>query len=261
MPTLMDAIRGNMSSVPAPGATDETARLADMMKAKSGRAIPGSSSTPKMSNLGEQSANAQSAAQSGAQKQDAAIQTAGVEAGLAAAETSTETKLASISAERAAQKQNFLDRESSLVQELKQGKQEDLLGRNKAKLEQLGFVSRLNSESYVQTLNQTAAELRLEDEHSFRDQLAKDVFGAEMDFLKTVLNYNELLAADANRFEEMIGGMDINVALQIANSKATAANQQAQYTSAGNIASATTSAYADYKKDNPEPKKDKPKVT
>lgn len=247
MPTLLQAIKGQMDSVAVPGATSETETLQQLMRAKGGRALPSTSATPKMSNLGEQAANDQSIAQAGAQQQEAKLATAGVGAAIAGAETATTNKLAGISAERQAQKQSFKDRETGLLLELKQGQDGINLERDKAKLEQLGFTSRLSSESYVQELNQAAAEQRLEDELGFKAALASDIFKSELDLLKTGLNYAEMLSSDQNRWDEMLGSMSLEFAMQIASGKQKAANTQAVYTSAGNVVSTGTSAYADYK--------------
>ncbi len=247
MATLMEALRGGLSSVAAPAAaTDESARLQEMMRAKTGRAIPGMSGTPRASNLQEASANAATADQSKQLVQQASAQQAGVEVASAAADDSRTQGLQQVSNARAAAKQQFSAREASLVQELQQGKDGVNLERDKMKLETLGVVSRLNNDTYVQDLTQSAAESRLGDEMKFRDALATDIFGAEKELIKSKLNFDELLTADEARFTEMIGMFDLETAVAMASANASAKNQAASYTAAGNIVSTGADAYSKY---------------
>lgn len=250
MATLLEALRGQLNSVvPTPtGGGEASVQLAELMRAKSGLALPSTSTTPRMSSLGEASAasvargQAQQTQQAGGLAAEAAAQTATNQATEAAGQK------AELDEARARSQQQYADRTAELIQEFKQAGTSLDLERDKAKVEQLGFTARLSSEKYVDELERAGAEARLETELGFKDALTREVFGAERDLLEERLGMADILNMDSNQFREKMAAIDLDTALSIAATEKETANRAATYGAIGTGISAGTQAYGNYKK-------------
>jgi hypothetical protein len=250
MTTLLDAL--NQSTTITPGGSSpgvgSTSQVAQLLKAKTGKAVDFGmggvpSATPQMSTLGEASAVATAGNQlrqtqqvAGAQNQQLQQQSAQVVAEAAAQKQKVESaRLDSI--------QHRADQTAALIQEYKQSRGRLGVEQQKALGQQLGFNARLSSEKYVDQLERAGAEQRLSTEIGFREALAKDIFHEEEGLFSEQFHANELLNMKQNQWNEWLGQIDINTAVALAGGRAAAANQQAMWTGAGNLAGAGVDAY------------------
>ena len=246
MPTLMDAMRGAMSEVPLPGASDETAGLAGLMRAKSGRAAPTSGTAPKASNLGEQAANGLARAQ-GQQIQtqaNLAIEQVGQQA--LNQDTQFKQETAQLTEARKAQQSEYASKAADLIQQLKMGRQDLAADKRDALVEQTGFYTRLSSEKYIDELERAGAERRLGEGIAFEEALADEVFAAQKDALGAKLNFADLLNQDDNAFKKELGTLSVADAIAMARADLSAKNTTAMWGAVGSAAGAGAEAYGTY---------------
>lgn len=235
----MDALKGTMSAMaPAPsGGVEQNESLQNLMRAKSGRSLS-TSSTPRASALGSASA--------AAQVTDAAKQQAST--GAVAAEQVTQAQDQQAVENKAATQQvddarldtdqKFADQAASMMQEFKQAGATLDLERDAAKVEQLGFLTRLGSEQYVNQLETEGARARLDDKLAFDLALAHDIFDDEIEVLGQKLNFADMINQDENKWREQLARIDLDTAMAVAAIDAKSANTQAVYTGVGGMVSA-----------------------
>jgi hypothetical protein len=246
MPTLMEALKGQLASVDAPGKTDETDSLRSLMAAKSGRALtPGSS--PRASSLGESSAVGQARDQAGALAAQGAAAAAEVGAADAAQQAKADAQSTQIDLQREKQKSQFKTEADRLAQDFANGQKQLGVDRDQAAAEQLSFLTTLQNDQFITQLEQAGAERRLNEEISFNEALAEDVFAAERDLLKEKLKFSDILNMDDNAWQRELGMMNLEFAMEMSKFNANAANTAAQYTALGNIVGAGAKGAADYK--------------
>ena len=117
----------------------------------------------------------------------------------------------------------FHQMQSKILQEYSTGQRQLDYSKDKAKLEQLGFASRLADAKYLNDLQQQANRARLSDAARFEEEMTRTVFAEEADLLRDNLDFRALMAADARQFEEAVSKIDIDFATSMAKASNRAA--------------------------------------
>lgn len=234
----------NQPTTPAP---DQTARTAELLRAKSGKAV-GPTSGPKISALGEEQATAAGRAdlsQVMKQGQVAAENVAMREEDQARREELSRREL---ELTRKEINQNFDQKRAAVETELKKAVRENDVRRAERAAQQVGFEARLNSDKYIHQLQLNGDRARLDNELAFDEALRSDIFGEYNDLFRQGILNNEMLGADAREFQMQIARIDLESAMAIAATEAKAANMQAQYGAISRI----VDAGVDYARGRPE---------
>jgi len=243
--TLLD-ILNNGTSIKAGGiasADAETNQLLKLAQAKTGK-VAASTSAPKMSNIGAQSAAATGQAQ--AQLQNQQFEAKGAQ--LVAQEGSQDQQFSSANQQLTEQKLQFDDKlkntTDQLIQDFNNKKSTMTQQERQADAQQIATAARLTSEKYIEKLEREGALSRLGDQQFWEEEYYTSVFGANTDLLKQKLGNSDWLNIDENEFKMQMGAMDLDAALQVAYGQASQANKQAKYTAV----STGVSAVAGYSK-------------
>lgn len=254
MAGLLDTLRNNFSNQLAtkPVVEDETARARRLLAAKSGRAAGGT--TPTQSNLGEQAAVG--AGQTEIQKLQPAVQMqkAGLAAGAEQAQTAQDQLTRESQQKKQAQDLQMHLQTNQILGDLERSGLEVDNARQRAQLEQVGQSIALGNKQYIQKLQAEGARARLDNQIQFQEMLQKSILGDNLDLLKQKLGQDNLAQATQRDWNQILGGMDLGFALQVAQNAATQANIQAKWEGAGQAVEGGVDMYkarSDYNKENP----------
>lgn len=218
----MQSLKDKLSGQPAPtmqtGVQDDTQRTQNLLRTKLGKAST-DSQTPRISNLQEQ--QAVSAATAGLdqmqvqgrlraeqlQNQEDQVNTQFQEQSL-----DNKAKLAELD-------DAFTRRSEEILNELSRADKTLDSERKTAKLEQLGFMLRLQDKDYLANLEREGARARLENQINYKEQLARDIFNEDLDAFKDEIMFREFINAEQRDFDDYLNQMDINSAMKVAKSK------------------------------------------
>jgi hypothetical protein len=217
MANLLDTIQQNRAALSAekPEPAEETSRIQKLLRAKTGQAV--APSETGISNIAEQVAAGQTQAQISQLGQGMAVQQA--------ADTVEQAKLAQ--QERLQRQEADQARKFQTVQTRMQTNQilNDLsrergsldLDKNKAKLEQVGFLLAFQNKQYTDKLQDIGKRNRLDDQVAFNEALQQQSFGMELDLLKDKLGKNDILQASDREFQTAMSNLSIQEAQAIAD--------------------------------------------
>lgn len=250
MATLLDIVNKKAQVNPQqanPLGPSQTSQLQQLSQATSGKA-GGTQSAPRISNVGEQLANQQTQLQLqqvGQQEQQAQVQT-------------EQTARQVVQEDQFAQKEfteqtaRFMDglmnEQLGVLQAFSRGEKQLNLKKDKARLEQVGFTLRLNNDKYINKLQEEGFRARLDNDAQFEDELARSIFADELDLFRDNLEFRAAMGADDRQFTEMMAGMDLNSALELANAQSQAAAAQQMWSGIGGVVSGGVAAYSAYDK-------------
>jgi hypothetical protein len=110
--------------------------------------------------------------------------------------------------------------------------------KDKAALEQVGFMLRLQDDKYVADLNQNAQRIGLENDLKFKEEITRAAFEDDMDIFKNNIEFQTFMNMDRRQFEVQVAQMDINYAMQLASRELDSAKTQQLFTGVGNLATA-----------------------
>lgn len=241
MANLLDTIRQNSAPKPV-GMEDDTTKLQSLLRAKSGKAVEGA--PVAASSLGEQQANVNTNAQLGQVAGQAAVQNAGLGAQQAAQNSELASQKVDIGqSNRFNTVQNKLQTDKLLQDFAQSGGQIDL-AQDKAKVNQLGFNLRMANQQYVDNLNREGARARLNDDLSFKQEMAKKTFGNNEALFKAQLGNKSILDASNNEFQKAMGSMTADQAYEAFHNSVAAEKERALYTGIASVAGAGIGAAA-----------------
>lgn len=253
MPSLMDALAGQMSQLPPTqtGGGQNTQQVQAAAQAMTGKAAAGTSS-PKMVNIGEGVAAGAANAQLHATQQTGEA-TGAHFAGIADKQAADkQAQSASLDSQRTGQIQKYSDQVANLSQELTQSKGQLDADKQANMVEQIGFFSRLSNDAYVTQLQQAGDLARLGDDAGFREALAKTTFGDDEQLFAQKMSAADLLNMSDNDFKKELANMDLDFAVALAKSDAQSANTAAMAQGVGGLVTGGVQAYAVYKKNSPD---------
>lgn len=239
MANLLDAIRNN--SLPqGQGVTDETSRLQQLLRAKSGKNVAGSDIAS--SNLGEQQTVAQTNQQLNNQVTPGIqLQQEGQAQQAAAEQTQTGIQNQSIEQSRQLNSLQNKLKTTSLLNEMERNRGQVDLARNKAAVQQLASNLRFENTKYVDDLQREGQKNRIDSKEGFEEALANAVFGDSRELLEKQLNGKSLLNADQRDFNVAVSRMDLNAAYAMFHKDLKTQKDRALYTGIGDLVGAGTS--------------------
>lgn len=240
MASILENVRRGLETAPARpqlGAQEQTQQLT---RATTGKAV-GSGTTPGLSTQQQQAA----AQQTMQQQRQVQLKQQEVSGALAAGEKQ-------IQQEQRQAKREFTQREVQVKEQAYQklgmllddmAKKSDQLGlaKNKAQVEQAGFLLRLNNEKYITRLEVEGRKSRLNDEIRFKEALTQSIFAEERELFKSSLQFQSLVRAEGREFKEELAMLDLDQAMEIAQMKADSANEKAKWEAIGGIITGVTS--------------------
>lgn len=244
MASLLDTIRGSLGQQPNVSPQLGTQQqISDVLRTKSGKDV-GPGAGPGMSSISEQMA-AQQTRLGGQQLQ----QSGDLKARQQAEQSADITQREDVQTGKFEQRQkkqvtDYDNQVSRMLDGFNSGMKTLDNKKDISSMEQAGVLIRLGNEQYVTKLKQEGQKARLDTELGYKEQLSKDVFGQMEDLFRNNLQDRSIMDLDNREFAEMMSQMDVNAALDIANSQARQANAQAMSQGIGNIVSAGTSYMA-----------------
>ena len=253
MANLLETIQKNRQQALGQQApiTDETQRIRELLRAKSGKAA--SSSASNISNIGEQAAVDQTNQQLASLIPQVAIQSQQENITAAGQQQQLKQQKQEISQARKFNNVQNNIRTQQLLSGLERDKGELDLDKDRAKLEQTSFLLAMQDKQYTDQLEAIGKRRRLDDGQAFQSEMQDLAFGQYLGLLQDKLNKNDVLAASDREFAEMMNNLSIQDAIKIAEiENANAQNEsdfnigqyQTQYAAASKAASEQAKAQA-----------------
>lgn len=241
---LLDAIRNSQSSQ-APGMTDGSARVSQLLRAKSGKTVGGGD--VGASSLAEQAAvgNAQQQMQNEVAPQQE-LQNQGLQAQAAQQEQSTQLQKADINQQRKAASLDTKLKTEALLNQFEQNQGQLDLDKNKAQVNQFAQGLRLQNQQYIDSLQREGKKARLDSDIGFNEALSDETFGDAQDLFKKQLGNKEILDANDRDFSRAMGQMTIDQARYVFDSEKKAAAARGTYEAIGNVTQGGVAAYGAY---------------
>lgn len=252
---LMSTIREKLQSPTAGagagqqigGVTDQTERAQGLLRAKMGKA--GQTGTaPRRSNIQEQQQAAQTRLGAQQLQQQGEIQSQQLQQQEEQQQVQEEETLANMLDQREDVRQRFEIQSQNIVSDLERNMQQMDSRERVAKMEQAGFALRLQNKDYLSKLNREAQRAGLESELDFKEQMARTQFADMEDLFRDKLAFQRIADMSQREFQEEMSQIDINTALQVAQTQAKAASQQQLFQGIGQVIGAGASMAAN----NPE---------
>lgn len=220
------------------------------LQAKTGKAL-GSSSGPQASTLGEQAAAQDTAIQGQQLQKEQQLNLGGQQQQAQAQEENLGLQKQGIKEERADFQSKAARNATQLLNSFqREGKQLDY-EKDKSKIEQLMSDARLSNEKYINDLQLNGDKARLGDELSFKQVLAKDVFGEQSQMLQQKFDWGKLLSKDESEFAMEMGKMSIADAIDALNASMKADAAKQMFTGIDGIVSTGASGYEKYSEAHP----------
>ena len=156
------------------------------------------------------------------------------------AQAQQQVQAAGMEQQAAAQRQQVALGQQELTQQrqlavegLKRAYEQELeklgLDKRRAGVESLIFERKLESQEYIRDLQQNAALERAYDESVFKQKAMETALGEDLFLLLNSQKYQALLADDQRSWAEKMGVLDLNSAMEIANTAIKAENTKAIY--------------------------------
>lgn len=241
---LLETIRQNNNQIAGQrqGVTDETGKVAALMRARSGKQVD--APVTSSSNLGEQLAVAQSNQQMQEQVAPAAqIQNTQVETQAAGQQQQEQLQTANIAQQKRFDTKQADIKAGQILNELERGKGELDTRQYQAQMNQAAQNLRLSTQSYVDNLQREGARSRLNNEQDFRKEIAAASFGDNQELLEKKLGGQSVLDASDRQFKEAMGRMDISTAYDMFKNDMRADKERQNWAGAGALGQAGIGAY------------------
>ena len=242
---LLDNIKNQLQSPqgqPGAGEGGQTQSVRDLLRAKTGK-VSTPESGPRQSALQEAVAEQQTKAgqqQLGLRGRLQAEQLGQQQADIA---QRTQQEGAQFQEQMKAAQADFDRRSNSMLDQFEAGQKSLKSQQDVADLEQLGFDIRMQNDQYVNQLQDIGKRNRLDNQLEFKKQLAQNVFKDQQDLLTNQLAFDRIVSADDREFTQELANMDINYAMQVADSAAKAASQRQVMQGVGGIVSGGIQSY------------------
>lgn len=242
MASLLENVKKGLQSAPASpqqlGAQDQVQALS---RAATGKAV-GSGSAPQLSQEGV----AQAAQQTQLQQRQLQMQGQQAAQQLGAAEQQQNIQIRQqqkkMSQAEVAQKEQAYQKLGSMLDQFSQKWQELDLNKNKAQVEQAGFLLRLNSDKYTTKLQVEGKKARLQNEVNFTEALQRAIFKEERSLMESNLAFQSLIRATGRDFDAQLETMKLEDALALGDMETASKNEQAKWEGISQIVSGVTSA-------------------
>lgn len=235
MASLLDVIRSNQGQAVGQQAPmeDQTQRAAKLLQAKKGKALP-------TGDLGSSSLGEQQAVVGTQQKlQELAVPAQAAQLGLeqkeAGIEQARQQQLGGIEQGRRLNTVQTKIQIDNSLNELQRQLGSIDQSREEAQKEQIAFMLRMDNKEYIDQLKLEGDRARLDNQLTFKENLAKDVFANNEALLRSDLNNKSILDATQRDFDKAMNNMKVHQAWEIYRNEVAAANDRAKWENFGNI--------------------------
>jgi len=258
MKTLSETLNSKLSAPVAAPALEQTSQAQGLLRAKVGQAAAVGDSGPRRSAIQETAAlqNTQSQLQQG--QLQGRLQGKQLLQAEEEQTVKTEQQFLNLSEDKNSMKDQFARQTNELLNQFESGIKQLDNSKDRASLEQVGFMLRLQDDKYVNDLQVQARSLNLSNDLSFKEAITRAAFADDMEIFQNNIQFQKFVNMDNRKFQTEIAQMDINYAMQLASRELEANKTQALFTGIGNIATAGIN-YAASKstdKDPPAPETD-----
>lgn len=143
-------------------------------------------------------------------------------------------------------KQQLTQRATELLNNAgRQGQQLDVQ-KQRAQMEQLGFTLRMNNDKYMRDLQDAGTRSRLDNDANFREEYQRSLWSNEMELFNSDLDFQRLIQAEGREVMEILNNMEIDKMIQLGETAASQASQQAIYNSLNSFVNVGGQSYATY---------------
>jgi len=211
--SLLDTIRKNVAAAGQAGGTaptGQTDRAARLLRQKATGKAGQQSTGPVASSIAEETAAAQTRQATSQIGQQGKLAAAGLGARSRGMQQRADIEQQELDRQRTAVEQGFQRQASKLAADLKRGKGEVDLNRDRAKLEQLGTTLALQDRQYISDLQMEGRKNRLFNEQNFDISLKKDIFADMQGLFADELDLQRFLNMDERAWQERMQSMELS---------------------------------------------------
>lgn len=216
MPNLLDTIKQNrdqLAGQQAP-ATDQTQKVQQLLRAKSGQAVTGGDAT--ISNIGEQAANDQTNQQLQQQGQQIQLQQQSTKQAAQQEQQQTDTQKQQLDQAKRFQTIENRMKTNNLLNDLTRDKASLSLDKDRSRLEQAAFLLSMQDKQYTDNLQDIGRKRGLDNDMKFKDEMQQVAFGDNLDILQNKLGQDDVMRASDRQFKQAMSNMSIDDAQKIA---------------------------------------------
>jgi hypothetical protein len=244
MATLLDTLKKNLGQVAAPEAVaDETGTVQQLLSARKGIVGPATALGPKGLSVAETAARGQAQQELADVGQTAQLQATQLGQAAQAQEQQQQSQAANVEFQRQQNKLQSRIQTEAILRNLEQNRAALTEDKRQAGMEQIAANLRLQTDSYINQLQQEGARSRLQDDLTFDLELKKQIAADNISLLQLKLNNQSLLDSNDREFQRQLAQINIDTAIQMAKQDAQFAAQQGQIQAAGQLATTAVGAY------------------
>jgi len=225
-----------------------TAKL--MAVGQTGKDVGLGGQTPQMSSLGERLASLQTLNQAKEVTQQAQLQGVSLDQQKEQMQQEFSQANTQLNENQVAANEQFNQQLKGMLFEQENQLRSLDLTKDKARMEQMGFMLRLGNTQYVDQLQSEGKKARLDNSVSFNENLQRSIFADEMDLFSNSLEFRNYMYSDARDAQKQLADLDIDFAMQVAMSDNKAAGAQMMWSGVGNVVG-TGMSYAAKSKSKP----------
>jgi hypothetical protein len=96
-------------------------------------------------------------------------------------------------------------------------------------------LARMSNSNYLDELQMEGTRHRLDSEMQFREALQSSIFSDEEELLKNDLNFKSILNADERNFKDELAELDIDLSIQLSQSKTAGEQASTMYRAGGQV--------------------------
>jgi len=249
--TLLDTIKSNLAApaVSGLGMEDRGETTQNLLRAKLGKAST-DSGLARASSMQEQQALSQGRLGVRAVAQEGQLKSQEIQQASREVEQETEQKFLNIGDQLKDVQNKFALQSDEIMQDYARSKKDLTASEERARIEQLGVMLRLQNDMYIADLENEGQRARLDNDLSFKQEMAKSVFEDDEELFRNKLIMRSVTDASEREFREQLNYMDAKAAYEIGKAEAKAARKASMWKGIGNIVGSGTQAYAggDFKK-------------
>lgn len=243
MATLMDTIKKNLTGE-APKAPElgQTQRVQGLLEAKTGKAIEGDTG-PARTTIQEKSAAQQTQAGLQDQSLQNRLQFQGIQQQDLEQTAKTQEQQLNLADQLQDYQSAFERQTDSILGDFERDKRMLEDSRAASKVEQAGFLLRLQDQQYLSDLKQQGEMNRLNSSVGFKEAAFKSALEDSMDLFSSEQAFKTFSQSSDREFQNQLAQMDINFAMQMADKMATAQANQSIFSGLGTVVSGAASMY------------------
>ncbi len=252
--TLLDALKKSQQetltpssqNLLAPTGGEETAQTANLLQVgQTGKQLT-SGPAPRMSSIQERLANLQTKLGTDALKEQVQTKQIATAQEDEVAQKEAQIQDESLEEKRQQSVEQFNRQVSSVLDNYRTQNRQLDLNKDKSRMEQIGFQLRLGNAKYVSDLKREGARSRLTSKAKMNEEIARTVFADEQELFANDLSFRSMLGQKGRDLSESLSNISLDMAIKLADSQASQANQAMMWQSVGTGVSAGTQAYAKY---------------